>query len=149
MVAISAIDIAIWDLMGKLTKTKMVKQHLRGGKTITSLEAINLYSATRLSAIIFRLREQGHNIVTIPITIKDRFGNSCQYAKYKLLDVELVEGDKPLSQQDLFTSVGEGFTEIKDELEKYQPIQSDLSQDELKETNDKNFFQKLWERITE
>jgi hypothetical protein len=102
-----------------------------------------------LSAIIFRLREQGHNIVTIPITIKDRFGNSCQYAKYKLLDVELVEGDKPLSQQDLFTSVGDGFTEIKDELEKYQPIQSDLSQDELKETNDKNFFQKLWERITE
>lgn len=135
--------------MGKLTKTKMVMQHLRGGKTITSLEAINLYSATRLSAIIFRLREQGHNIVTIPITIKDRFGNSCQYAKYKLLDVDLVEGDKPLSQQDLFTSVGEGFTEIKDELEKSQPIQSDLSQDELKETNDKNFFQKLWERITE
>ena len=135
--------------MGKLTKTKMVKQHLRGGKTITSLEAINLYSATRLSAIIFCLREKGHNIVTIPITIKDRFGNSCQYAKYKLLDVELVETDRPLSQQDLFTSVGEGFTEIKNEFEKLQPIESDLSQDELKDTNDKNFFQKLWERITE
>ena len=124
-------------------------QHLRGGKTITSLEAINLYSATRLSAIIFCLREKGHNIVTIPITIKDRFGNSCQYAKYKLLDVELVETDRPLSQQDLFTSVGEGFTEIKNEFEKLQPIESDLSQDELKDTNDKNFFQKLWERITE
>ena len=135
--------------MGKLTKTKMVMQHLRGGKTITSLEAINLYSATRLSAIIFCLREKGHNIVTIPITIRDRFGNSCQYGKYKLLDVELVEGDRPLSQQDLFTSVGEGFTEIKKELEKPQPIQSDLLQDELKDTNDKNFFQKLWERITE
>lgn len=133
--------------MGKLTKTKMVKQHLRGGKTITSLEAINLYSATRLSAIIFRLREQGHNIVTIPITIKDRFGNSCQYAKYKLLDVELVEGDKPLSlsqqnKSDIHKYLTDARATAKINF-------SNLSQDELKETNDKNFFQKLWERITE
>ena len=139
--------------MGKLTKTKMVMQHLRGGKTITSLEAINLYSATRLSAIIFRLREQGHNIVTIPITIKDRFGNSCQYAKYKLLDVELVEGDKPLSQQNLFTSESDIHKYLVDAretaIETANKNFSNLSQDELKETNDKNFFQKLWERITE
>ena len=139
--------------MGKLTKTKMVKQHLRGGKTITSLEAINLYSATRLSAIIFCLREKGHNIVTIPITIKDRFGNSCQYAKYKLLDVELVEGDKPLSQQNLFTSESDIHKYLVDAretaIETANKNFSNLSQDELKETNDKNFFQKLWERITE
>ena len=33
--------------MKRLTKTKMVKNHLQRGETITSLEAINLYGATR------------------------------------------------------------------------------------------------------
>ncbi|CAI8283951.1 MAG: Uncharacterised protein [Porticoccaceae bacterium UBA1117] len=131
--------------MGKLTKTKMVMQHLRGGKTITSLEAINLYSATRLSGIIFCLRNKGHNIVTIPITILDKYGNNCHYAKYKLLDVELVEGDKPLSQQ--WDDNTHKF--LVDARETANKNFSNLLQDELKETNDKNFFKRLWERITE
>lgn len=136
--------------MGKLTKTKMVMQHLRGGKTITSLEAINLYSATRLSAIIFCLRNKGHNIVTIPITILDKYGNNCHYAEYKLLDVELIEGDKPLSQQDLFTSVGEDFSEIPTDKEEPKLIEDKQGyNDYLKEQNDNdNFFQRLWAKIT-
>ena len=123
--------------------------HLRGGKTITSLEAINLYSATRLSAIIFCLRNKGHNIVTIPITILDKYGNNCHYAKYKLLDVELVDVDKPLSQQDS-SDIHKFLVDARETArETANKNFSNLSQDELKETNDKNFFQKLWERITE
>lgn len=124
--------------------------HLRGGKTITSLEAINLYSATRLSAIIFCLRNKGHNIVTIPITILDKYGNNCHYAKYKLLDVELVDVDKPLSQQDLFTSVGEDFSEIPTNKEEPKPIIDKQGyNDYLKEQSDNdNFFQRLWAKIT-
>lgn len=119
-------------------------QHLRGGKTITSLEAINLYSATRLSAIIFCLRNKGHNIVTIPITILDKYGNNCHYAEYKLLDVELIEGDKPLSQQ--WDDNTHKF--LVDARETANKNFSNLLQDELKETNDKNFFKRLWAKIT-
>ncbi len=111
--------------MKRLTKTKMVKNHLQRGQTITSLEAINLYGATRLSAIIFSLRQQGLDIATLPTTIKDRFGNSTTYAKYKLLDLDIEPRD---FEEDLFTSA-----------EKHE---------ETKGTYNKNFLQKLWSKIT-
>ena len=106
--------------MKRLTKTKMVKNHLQRGQTITSLEAINL-----LSAIIFNLRQQGLNIATLPTTIKDMFGNSTTYAKYKLLDLDIEPRDV---EEDLFTSA-----------KKYE---------ETKGTFNKNFLQKLWSKIT-
>lgn len=45
-------------------KTNLVLIHLQEKKSITSWEAIQLYHATRLSAIIFNLRQRGHNITT-------------------------------------------------------------------------------------
>ena len=39
----------------KFNKTEKVLEHLKEYGTITSLEAIDLYGATRLSAIIFNL----------------------------------------------------------------------------------------------
>ena len=41
------------------TQKEMVRQHLLGGKSITPLEALHLCNSLRLSAIIFRLREEG------------------------------------------------------------------------------------------
>jgi hypothetical protein len=46
------------------SKTKQVLNHLQTHGTITSWEAINLYRATRLSAIIFLIKEQGWSITT-------------------------------------------------------------------------------------
>lgn len=103
----------------------MVLSHLKSGRTITSLDAINLYGATRLSAIIFNLRQRGLNIATLPTTIKDRFGNTTTYAKYKLLDLDLEPRDL---EEDLFTSA-----------EKHE---------ETKGTFNKNFLQKIWSKIT-
>lgn len=62
------------------SKTELVKQHLTKKKTITSWDAINLYRATRLAAIIFNLRDIGWDIKTMPMTDSD--GN--KYAKYIL-----------------------------------------------------------------
>ncbi len=45
-----------------MNKTLKVLEHLLSGKSITSWEAIKLYKATRLSAIIFDLRAKGYNI---------------------------------------------------------------------------------------
>ena len=65
-----------------MTKTEKVKIHLENVGHITSLEAIELYGATRLSAIIYNLRKRGMNIITETIEFTDRFGNAAHYAKY-------------------------------------------------------------------
>lgn len=50
---------------------------------ITSWEAIKEYGATRLSAIIFNLRNEGYNIVSIDTKVTNRFGRSVSIATYK------------------------------------------------------------------
>jgi len=72
----------------KKTKTqksevlKFMKSHKRG---ITSLQAIELFGATRLSDIIFRLRKDGYDIETQQITKKNRYGHPTTFACYKLV----------------------------------------------------------------
>lgn len=68
----------------KTNKTEKVLNHLKEYGSITSLEAIELYGVTRLSAIIFNLRKQGLNIETIDLPFVDRFGNKSHYGKYIL-----------------------------------------------------------------
>lgn len=68
--------------MKKTNKTKEVLKHLQKRKSITSWDAIKLYGATRLSAIIFNLRDRGYLIDSIYIDGKDRFGNTSRYVKY-------------------------------------------------------------------
>lgn len=69
----------------KITKQEQVKQHLLKHGKITSLDAINKYNATRLSAIIFNLRKDNYDITTTPIKIKDCNGNNCTYGLYTLI----------------------------------------------------------------
>lgn len=47
------------------SQIKQVKAHLMNKKSITSWDAITLYHATRLSAIIFNLRGIGMDIVSV------------------------------------------------------------------------------------
>ena len=71
-----------------MTKTNQVikiKEHLRKNGSITSLQAINLFGCTRLSAKIFMLRERGWEIDTNMIESTDRYGNPCNFAKYTLI----------------------------------------------------------------
>jgi hypothetical protein len=69
--------------MGRTNKTNEVLKHLKQNGSITSWEAIQLYGATRLSAIIFNLRKK-YNINTFMIDDIDRYGNESRYAKYVL-----------------------------------------------------------------
>jgi hypothetical protein len=68
--------------MQNVTKTEQIKKHLLTKKSITSWEAIQLYKATRLSAIIHNLRNTHWEIETKQITQKDVNGNDCTFAKY-------------------------------------------------------------------
>ena len=73
----------------KVTKSKLVLNHLLKHKSITSFEAIEHYSATRLSSIIFVLRRKGYGIITKDVTIKDKYGNPCVFGKYVFLHLPL------------------------------------------------------------
>lgn len=70
------------------TKTNDVLNHLQEHGSITSWEAIEKYGATRLSAIIFNLKERGYEIETQNIVGKDRNKNTIRYAQYKLVQEE-------------------------------------------------------------
>jgi hypothetical protein len=70
----------------KNTKTYKVKKHLIEKGTIDSWTAIELYGATRLSAIIFNLRMSGYNIDSIPNTAYDRNQQLCNFTTYKYIN---------------------------------------------------------------
>ena len=48
----------------KISKQSKVLAHLVSGKSITPIEALELYGSFRLGALIFNLRKDGHNIKT-------------------------------------------------------------------------------------
>ena len=48
----------------QMTQKQSILDHLRSGKTITPLDALNLYGSFRLSSIIHDLRQEGFNIKT-------------------------------------------------------------------------------------
>lgn len=53
------------------SQIKQVERHLKKRKSITTWDAIQLYGITRLSALIFTLREDGYNIESKRIDDKD------------------------------------------------------------------------------
>lgn len=70
----------------KKSQRELILEHLKRYGTLTSMQAIELYGATRLSGIIFTLRKEGYNITTLDTSIKDRYGTRKTIATYKLLD---------------------------------------------------------------
>lgn len=54
------------------TQKSIVRQHLLDGNSITPLEALNLCGSLRLSAIVFKLREDGLPVVTENIQVSPR-----------------------------------------------------------------------------
>jgi hypothetical protein len=73
------------DSTSRTTKSSQVKQHLIQKGSIDSWTAIELYGATRLSAIIFNLRGKGVNIESRPRSVYDRNNNLCNFVNYVLI----------------------------------------------------------------
>lgn len=63
-----------------MTQSKLILNYLKSGKSITPLEALNLFGCFRLGARIFDLKEQGHDIEMKMISRDGKY-----YASYKLV----------------------------------------------------------------
>lgn len=69
-----------------MSKQDRVLEYLTRTKNgITSLEAINMFGATRLSAIIFNLKDRGYIIADRFEEGSDRFGNIVRYKRYWII----------------------------------------------------------------
>lgn len=66
------------------TQKEIIKKRLQKEGSITSYEAFVRYGITRLSAIIYDLRREGMDISSEIITKRNRYGNTCNFAKYTL-----------------------------------------------------------------
>lgn len=67
-----------------MTQTQAVLDVLKSGDSISSMEAFSEFGITRLSAIIFRLRQKGYDIDSEDVETTNRFGGKVRYARYKL-----------------------------------------------------------------
>lgn len=65
-------------------KTQAILNYLKTHKGLTSKQAYEKFDTTRLSAIIFNLRNQGYNIETETKYAIDKYGSRISYARYVL-----------------------------------------------------------------
>ena len=66
-----------------MSQKQQILEHLKEGRSITPLGALNVYGCFRLSARIYELRQEGYDIKTETITKKGRVRDK-EYAKYIL-----------------------------------------------------------------
>lgn len=79
-----------------MTQTQAVLDWLKTNASISSMEAIQNFGATRLSAIIFNLKRKGYNIETVWCDGHNRFGRHVRFARYYLRDSPVDSGDSVL-----------------------------------------------------
>ena len=65
------------------TQKQLIEKHLLEKGKITSWEAFEIYGITRLSHIIYVLREK-YDIISVSTTKKNRYGHYCTYSTYTL-----------------------------------------------------------------
>lgn len=72
----------------KKNQTTEVLKYLQSGKYLTQDIAGKLFGTQRLGAIIFNLRKRGHDIRTVMIDGKTRYGDTVKFAKYIYVNEE-------------------------------------------------------------
>jgi len=70
--------------MSKTQKQVVLSNLKRNRRGLTQVEAYERYGITRLSAVIFCLRDDGYDIKTTMKAVKNRYGDTCHVAYYTL-----------------------------------------------------------------
>ena len=92
----------------KLNQKDRVLRHLETYGSIDPRQAYFDYSIMRLAAVIFNLKEEGHDIKSESITSKNKFDEPVSYAKYTLV----IKQEPKESQRTLLGDLFESFTKI-------------------------------------
>lgn len=78
-----------------MSHEERILDHLGKKKSISGLEAIDLFGCYRLAARIHDLREAGHAIETNTITGTNRYGQPYRFATYTMAAKRLSAADQP------------------------------------------------------
>ena len=70
--------------MEKTTHEQVLLEHFAKYKTITSMDAFDLYGMTRLSAVIYELREKGYEIEMVWEHGYNRYNQPVKWGVYYL-----------------------------------------------------------------
>ena len=73
-------------MIGTKGNCARILDYLKKRRGITSKDAFEKFGVTRLSAIIFNLRNAGHYIVSYPVKGKNRFGEPVKFVEYRLVE---------------------------------------------------------------
>ena len=69
----------------KKKQTDMILNYLQKHRGITQAQAIEKFGCYRLSGRIYDLRAEGYPIITERKAVKNRFGETCHVAEYRLV----------------------------------------------------------------
>ena len=64
-----------------MTQAQTVLKHLKSGRTLSAMEAVQKYGILRLAGRVKELRDVGYNIISVPVNDKK---TGRHYVKYKL-----------------------------------------------------------------
>ena len=69
-------------------QAQKILEYMRKHGSITQKEAVGKFNCYRLSARIFELKEQGHNIISDRVPFKSEDGEADNFVRYTLVEVE-------------------------------------------------------------
>jgi hypothetical protein len=81
-----------------MSQSSEILKHLLDGKSITSWEAIQMFGATRLGAIIFALKARGYNVLSELTLVKNRTGKNVNISVY-WMDIDMVNEHNKLQEE--------------------------------------------------
>ena len=73
-----------------LTQNEMILKYIHDYGSITPLEALKEFGCMRLASRINDLKNQGYNIVSEKVSIKNRYGKKISFAKYSIIESEVL-----------------------------------------------------------
>jgi hypothetical protein len=73
-----------------LTQNEMILKYIHDYGSITQLEALKEFGCMRLASRINDLKNQGYNIVSEKVSIKNRYGKKISFAKYSIIESEVL-----------------------------------------------------------
>lgn len=65
-----------------MTQKERLLDYLKANKSIDPLESWKLLGIYRLSAVVFALKKEGHDITTERKPVFNQFGEKCQVVRY-------------------------------------------------------------------
>ena len=71
-----------------MRQEQRIYEYMKKHNGITAKEAVEELGVMRLSARIFDLREQGINISDERVKGVNRYGETCYYTRYKVVDTD-------------------------------------------------------------